>query len=108
MFGITACDTALGQLAVADFAALRRTDKAGLADAERREVVVQHERLFALAFDRVDDLRIAARAQRRDDNRLGLATREQRRTVRTRQNADLHVDRPNGASCRDRRYAARR
>ena len=52
-------DAALGQLAVADLAALRRADTTGLADAERREVVVQHERLFALALDRVDDLRVA-------------------------------------------------
>src|SRR6267378_81810 len=42
-------DAALGQVAVADLAPFRRAHHAGLADAERGEIVVQHERLFALA-----------------------------------------------------------
>ncbi len=89
-------DAAAGQVAVADFAALRRAHHAGLTDRERREVVVEHERLAAFAFERVDDLRVATGAERRDHEGLRLATREQRRTVRTRQHADLHGDRTNG------------
>ena len=65
MSGITAADAATSQVAVADFAALRRAHHAGLADAERREVVMEHERLFALAGQRIDDLRVAAGAERR-------------------------------------------
>ena len=84
-------DAAARQVAVADLAALRRTHHAGLTDRERREVVMQHERLAALAFERIDDLRIARRAERRDDQRLRLAAREQRGAVGTRQHADLHA-----------------
>jgi hypothetical protein len=56
---------ALGELAVADLATLRRTHAAGLADRERREVVVQQERLLVgLAFRRIDDLLVAGGAER--------------------------------------------
>ncbi len=37
---------------------------------------MQHERIFALAFDRIDHLRVAACSQRRNDDRLRLTTRE--------------------------------
>ena len=56
-------DAAAREVAVADLAALRRAHHAGLAHRERREVVVQHERLAALALERVDDLRIARRCR---------------------------------------------
>ncbi len=81
---------------MADFAAFRRADKARLTDAIRREVVVQHERLFALTLDRVDDLRIAAGAERGGHNRLRLTAGEKCRTVSTRQNAHLYIDRAHG------------
>src|SRR5690606_20479098 len=71
-------------------------DEAGLADAVRREVVVQHERLAALSLERVHDLRVAARAERRDDERLRLAAGEERRAVRPRQYPHLDRDRPDG------------
>src|SRR5665647_2500282 len=49
----------LGESAVADFAAARSTHEAGFADAERREVVVQHEALAGFArFQEFDALRI--------------------------------------------------
>jgi len=60
--GITGANAAAREIAVADFAALRRTHHACLTDAERREVVVQHERLFALARERIDELRVTAGA----------------------------------------------
>src|SRR6185369_13043676 len=80
------------QVAVTDFAALRRTHHAGLTDGERREVVVEHEGLAAFAFERVDDLRVAAGTERGDHEGLRFAAREQRGAVRTRQHADLDVD----------------
>src|SRR5579864_2018477 len=64
---------------------------------ERREVVVQHERLAPLALEGVDDLRIAGGAERGDDQRLGLAAGEERRAVSARQHADSHVDGTHGA-----------
>jgi hypothetical protein len=53
---------------------------------------MHHERLFALAGQRVDDLRVAAGAERRRDERLRLAAREQRRAVRAGQHSGLHRD----------------
>ncbi len=85
-----------GQLAVADLTPFRRADETGLADAVRREVVVQHERLFALTFDRVDDLCVAPCTECRDDDRLRLAAGEYGRAMRSRQDSYLDVDRPDG------------
>ena len=65
-----------GQLAVSDLAPFRRSDKACLAYAVRREVVVQHELVFAFTFDRIDDLGIAARSECRRNNRLSFTTRK--------------------------------
>ena len=55
---------------------------------------MQHEVLAVLALERVDDLLVLAGAERRDDQRLCLAAREQHRAVRPWQDADLAVDRP--------------
>ncbi len=90
-------NAALGQPAVADLAALRRTDHAGFADAVGREVVVQHEVLAVLALESVDDLLVLPGAERGHDQRLGLAAGEQRRAVRARQQPDAYGDRPHGA-----------
>src|SRR6185295_10557106 len=49
-----------GEPAVADLTSLWRADKPCLANAVRREIVVEHERLAALALERVDDLCVAA------------------------------------------------
>ena len=53
---------------------------------------MQHERLFLLAGQAVDDLRIAPGAQRRHDQGLGLAAGEQRRTVSSREYAGADID----------------
>ena len=58
---------------------------------------MQHERLFALAFDRIDHLRVTTCAQRRYDDGLCLATCEYCRTVCPGQRADFNVDRTNCA-----------
>jgi hypothetical protein len=58
---------------------------------------VEHEAVFVLAGQRVDALRVAVGAQRGDHQRLGLATREQRRAVGARQHAVADLDRAHGA-----------
>ena len=73
-----------------DLATLGRADTPGLADAVGGEVVVQHERLFAFTAQRVDDLGITLGAERRDHQRLSLATREQRRAMGAWQHAGAH------------------
>ena len=85
-----------GQLAVADFAASGRAHAAGFPDRERREVIVQHERLFVRALQRIDVLLVLAGAERGNHQRLGLAAGEQRRAVRARQNADFRHDLTHG------------
>ena len=74
---------------MADLAPAGRAHAARFAGRIGREVVVQHEMLAVLAFERVDDLLVLAGAERGDDERLGLAAGEQRRAVRARQHADL-------------------
>ena len=88
--------SALGQCAVADFAPAGAAHEADFADAERREVVVQHEALRRLGdVEHLDPLRVFLRAERGGDQRLRFAAREQRRTVRPRQHADFDRDRSN-------------
>ena len=70
-----------GELAVADFAPAGRAHAAGLADRIGREVVVEQEPLLVGAVEGIDILLVFAGAERRDDERLGFAAREQRRAV---------------------------
>src|SRR5450631_539187 len=86
--------SALRKIPVSDLAPLRRTHHAGLADAERREVVVQHEGFFAFTGQAVDDLRITPRAQRRDHQGLRLAAGKERGTVRPGQHAGADLNGP--------------
>ena len=81
---------------MADFAAAGRTHAAGLTDRIGREVVVQQEGFLVGAGQRVDILLVFAGAERGDDNRLGLAAGEQRRTMRARQDADFRLDAAHG------------
>ena len=69
-------ERALGERAVTDFAAARSALRPGLADRERREVVVQHEALVVLAGDVLDLLLVVGGAERAADERLRLAARE--------------------------------
>jgi hypothetical protein len=78
-------------------AALGDAEAAGLAGAEGREVVVEQEALAVLAGDRVDDLLVAAGAQRGHHQGLRLAAGEQRRAVGARQHAGADLDRAHGA-----------
>ena len=81
---------------MADLAAAGRTDAAGFADREGREVVVQQERLFVRSLQSVDELLVFGGAERCDDQRLGLAAGKQRRAMGARQNADFRHDRADG------------
>jgi hypothetical protein len=92
MSGMTALHAALRQVSMTDLAPLRRAHHAGLAHAEGREVVMQHERFFALAGQAIDDLRIAPGAQRGDHQRLRLAAGEERRAVGAREHAGADID----------------
>src|SRR5690606_14876510 len=78
--------------AVADLAPFRAAYHTDFANAVRREVVMQHERFFALALDGVDDLRIAFGAQGRHHQRLRFATGEKCGTMGTRQHTSADRD----------------
>ena len=86
-----------GELAVADLTPAGRAHAPGLAHRIGREIVVQHEVLAVLAFERVDDLLVLPGAERRDAQRLRLAAGEQGGAVRARQHAHLGDDRAHGA-----------
>src|SRR5882757_3243985 len=85
-------DGAPRELAVADLAAAGRAEPAGLANGERREIVVQQEGFLVGAGQRVDVLLVFAGAERGNDQRLSLAAGKQRRAVRARQDTDLGDD----------------
>src|SRR5207253_2772349 len=82
-----------GQTAVTDFATTSATHATTLAHRERREVVVQHEGVFFLAFQGVQQLCVTGGTQSRDYQSLGFTTGEQCRTVGLRQNTDFDVQR---------------
>ena len=88
---------ALGEAPVPDLAALGRAHAPGLAGGVRGHVVVEQEAVAVLAHQRVDDLLVAARAQRGNDQRLRLAAREQGRAVSPRQDAGADRDRAHRA-----------
>src|SRR5262245_59679694 len=89
-------DRAPRKLAMADLAPAGSTDAASLDDRERREVVVQEERILVGPLQRVDELLVLAGTESGDHHRLGLAAREQRGAVGARQYADLGHDRTHG------------
>jgi hypothetical protein len=79
---------------VADLAAPRSAQRADLADRVGREVVVQHEALgLAIGGDALAAQRVVGTAERARDDCLGLAAREQRRAVGSRQQSDFAPDR---------------
>jgi hypothetical protein len=86
-------DAAPRQVAMTDLATLRGAHEACLAHGKRREVVVQHEWLAALAGERVDNLRVAPSAEGSRDQRLRLASGEDGGAVGARQRAHLDADR---------------
>ena len=78
---------------MADFAAAGAAHEADFADAERREVVVQHEALGGLArLEQFDALLVVLGAEGDRDQRLRFAAGEEGRTVGARQNAGFDGD----------------
>ena len=84
-----------GELAVAGLATRRSAEAADFADRIGREVIVQHEARVGEALQPVDHLLGVLGAERRGDDRLGLAAGEQRRAVGARKEADDGLDRAN-------------
>ncbi len=86
---------ALRQCTVAHFAPASAGHTSRLTNAERREVVVQHEVLPLLAFVALEPLAVVRGAERCRHQGLRFTTRKQRRTVGARQHASLNCDRAN-------------
>ena len=85
-------ERALGEVPVSDLAAVRRPDPPRLPHARGREEVVQVKApILVLAAIRA--LRVNLPAQRRRRDRLRLPAREQRATVRAREEATFRGDR---------------
>ncbi len=87
--GSTALQRALGEISVSDLATAGAAHRANFTGRERREVVVEHERLGRLAriVDRVETLHVVRGAERHGDERLRLTAREERGAVRARKHA---------------------
>ena len=84
----------LREVSVTDLASFRTAIRPRLTDTEGRKIVVKREAFLVLLTEAVDDLLIRAGAERDRNQRLRLATSEQRRTVDlTRQDPDLGGDR---------------
>ena len=77
---------------MADVAAAGPADGFDLTDREGREVVLQHELLFELGGQAVDDLLVLSGAQDGDHQGLSFAAGKEGRTVCPRQDADLATD----------------
>ena len=81
------------EVAVTDVAAGWAAHELRLADGEGREVVVEEERVLALALVLLDDLRVVGGAEGRGHEGLGLAPGEEGRAVGAGEDADLGGDR---------------
>ena len=80
-------EAALGQGPVADLAPAGPADRTALADAEGREIVIEHELLAVFVDQAVDALLVAAGAEGGGDEGLGFAAGEEGRAMGARQNA---------------------
>src|SRR6266542_2441715 len=78
---------------MADVTPRRAAHELGLPDGERRKVVVQEKRVLALPLVLFDDLCVVGGAERRGDQGLSLASREERRAVRAWEETHLGRDR---------------
>src|SRR6266851_2708580 len=89
-------ERALGQSAVADFAAARAAKEFHFTDAEWREVVVQHEAVeLVLLEEQVEALHVFLGAQGQSGERLGFPAGKERGTVHAREQADFAGDEAN-------------
>ena len=86
-------ERALSEVPVSDLAAVRRPDPPGLPHARGREEVVQVKAPILVIADAIRALRVNLPAQRRRRDRLRLPAREQRATVRAREETTFRGDR---------------
>src|SRR5678815_2798316 len=77
---------------MADFPTARRPKRPGFANAEWREIIMEHERSGVLAFQRIDSLLIISCPKRDDGQALRFAAGKQGRAMRTRQYTDFTRD----------------
>src|SRR5690348_12126109 len=75
-----------------DFAPARRPERPGFTDAERREIVMEHECSGVLPFQGIDPLLIISRPQGDDGQALRFAAGKQGRAMRARQHPDFASD----------------
>src|SRR5258708_18507173 len=81
---------------MADFAAARASKEFHFTDAERREVVVQHEAIeLVLLEEQVEALHGFLGAQRQSSKGLGFAAGKERGAMHARKQADLAGDQAN-------------
>ncbi len=82
----------LGKGAVSDFAPSCAAQKCHFSNRKRRKVIVQHEALFGFAFEDFEALHVVAGAKSCGHQGLRFAAGEDRRSVSSRQHADLDPD----------------
>src|SRR6266478_919448 len=84
---------ALSKNAVANFAAAGATKEFYFADAERREIVVEHEAVeLVLREEQVEALHVFLGAESKGGESLGFAASKERGTVNAREQADFASD----------------
>src|SRR5215470_11398205 len=91
---------------MADFAASNAGHSADFANGEWREIVMQHQALFGLAFKPLDALHVVRSAKRGSNQGLRLTTSEDGGAVSTGQNAGFYPDRTDFVECAAVRAAA--
>src|SRR6266700_7508611 len=86
-------ERAFGESAVTNFAAARAAQEFYFANAERREIIVQHEALeLVLLEEQVEALHVFLGAESESGERLSFAAREESGTVDAREQADFAGD----------------
>ena len=87
-------DGSLGQCTVSNFTSSRATNRSAFAHAETGEVVIEHEFLRILVDQAVDSLFVSAGSQSNGNQGLCFASLEDGRTVHSRNEVDLTLNRP--------------
>ena len=93
MFRQNLCGTALGEHTVTDLTPARKKAHTGFTNAERREVVMEHELLEIHPLDIVHTLLVSPGTQRGGNQCLCFTAGKQSTTVGARQHADFTADR---------------
>ncbi len=81
---------------MANFTPLWTTHESGLANAEGREIIVQHEPIFSDARQILNDLRVTNSAQSCNYHCLGFTPGKQSRAVSFIEDSNFNIDRAYG------------